>query len=224
MRAIVIRGSAGIYGAEPAAPQFFTEEMARLYPLRTRFQRDIGEIENYFEAYSRRHPEVGVHDAALPAVARPGHRQPGHALPVAAARARPTSASTRGCSSCTSATGWRRCWPAIRNPVRGAVNVAAPGTIGLTKMLRMAGKVSVPVPAAAVRDRRQRRAPARHAAASRPTSGGCCATAARSTSRGWSRRSATRRASTRSRRSRTTCATQGGRRLIPSLRDVAVGA
>ena len=56
--AIVVRGSAGIYGAEPAAPQFFTEEMARLYPLRTRFQRDIGEIENYFESYSRRHPDV----------------------------------------------------------------------------------------------------------------------------------------------------------------------
>ena len=54
----MIRGSAGIYGAEPAAPQFFSEEMARLYPLRTRFQRDVGEIENYFETYSRRHPEV----------------------------------------------------------------------------------------------------------------------------------------------------------------------
>ena len=58
IRAIVIRGSAGIYGAEPHAPQFFTEEMARLFPLRTRFQRDVGEIENYFETYSRRHPEV----------------------------------------------------------------------------------------------------------------------------------------------------------------------
>ena len=54
----MIRGSAGIYGSEPQAPQFFDEEMARLYPLRTRFQRDVGEIENYFETYSRRHPEV----------------------------------------------------------------------------------------------------------------------------------------------------------------------
>src|SRR5947209_11644849 len=58
IRSVVVRGSAGIYGAEPAAPQFYTEEMARLYPLRTRFQRDVGEIENYFEGYSRRHPEV----------------------------------------------------------------------------------------------------------------------------------------------------------------------
>ena len=56
--AIVVRGSAGIYGAEPAAPQFFTEEMARLYPLRTRFQRDVAEIENLFETFRRRHPDV----------------------------------------------------------------------------------------------------------------------------------------------------------------------
>src|SRR5204862_9425 len=58
IEAVVVRGSAGIYGAEPTAPQFYSEEMARLFPLRTRFQRDIGEIENYFEAYSRRHSRV----------------------------------------------------------------------------------------------------------------------------------------------------------------------
>jgi UDP-glucose 4-epimerase len=33
----------------------------------------------------------------------------------------------------------------IKNPLRGAVNVAAPGTIGLTRMIRIAGKVSLPV-------------------------------------------------------------------------------
>ncbi len=32
IKAIVIRGSAGIYGSEPAAPQFFDEDMSRLYP------------------------------------------------------------------------------------------------------------------------------------------------------------------------------------------------
>ena len=58
LRSIVVRGSAGIYGSEPAAPQFFTEEMAHLYPLRTRFQRDVGEIENLFGTYARRHPDV----------------------------------------------------------------------------------------------------------------------------------------------------------------------
>jgi UDP-glucose 4-epimerase len=36
---------------------------------------------------------------------------------------------------------------AVKNPVRGAVNVAAPGTIGLTRMIRLAGKMSLPVAA-----------------------------------------------------------------------------
>jgi UDP-glucose 4-epimerase len=34
---------------------------------------------------------------------------------------------------------------AVKNPVRGAVNVAAPGTMGLTRMIRLAGKASVPL-------------------------------------------------------------------------------
>ena len=45
LRAIVVRGSASIYGSEPGAPAFFTEEDADRFPLRTRFQRDIGELE-----------------------------------------------------------------------------------------------------------------------------------------------------------------------------------
>ena len=57
VRNIVVRGSAGIYGAEPQAPQFFTEDMDRVYPLRTRFQRDVAEIETLFATFARRHPE-----------------------------------------------------------------------------------------------------------------------------------------------------------------------
>ena len=60
VRTIVVRGSAAIYGAEPNAPEFFTEDMARRFPLRTRFQRDIGELENYFENFARRFPQVTV--------------------------------------------------------------------------------------------------------------------------------------------------------------------
>ena len=50
-----MRGSAAIYGCEGAAPLFFTEDLAREMPLRTRFQRDIGELEGCFENFARRH-------------------------------------------------------------------------------------------------------------------------------------------------------------------------
>ncbi len=58
LEAVVARGSAAIYGSEGAAPSFYTEEMARRYPLKTRFQRDIGELESYFDNFARRHPQV----------------------------------------------------------------------------------------------------------------------------------------------------------------------
>src|SRR5215212_7218431 len=55
---LVIRGSAAIYGCEGPAPSFFTEDMARSLPLRTRFQRDVSELEAYIENFARRHPGV----------------------------------------------------------------------------------------------------------------------------------------------------------------------
>jgi UDP-glucose 4-epimerase len=141
---IVIRGSAGIYGAEPAAPQFFTEEMARLYPLRTRFQRDVGEIENYFETYSRRHPHVTCtmlryQPAIGPALDSQVTRY--LSLPVV-----PTYLGfDPRLQFIHEADGLEALVASIKNPVRGAVNVAAPGTIGLTKMVRLAGKPTAPL-------------------------------------------------------------------------------
>jgi UDP-glucose 4-epimerase len=144
VRTIVIRGSAGIYGSEPQAPQFFTEEMSRLYPLRTRFQRDIGEIENYFETYSRRHPQVTCmmlryQPAIGPSTDSQVTRYLG--LPVV-----PTYFGfDPRLQFIHVSDGLEALLASIKNPLRGAVNVAAPGTIGLTKMIRLAGKTSVPI-------------------------------------------------------------------------------
>src|SRR5919108_3901991 len=55
---VVVRGSAAIYGCEGASPSFFTEDLARTLPLRTRFQRDISELEDYFDNFARRHPQL----------------------------------------------------------------------------------------------------------------------------------------------------------------------
>ena len=55
---VVVRGSAAIYGCEGAAPLFFPEDLAGEMPLRTRFQRDVSELEGYFENFARRHPQI----------------------------------------------------------------------------------------------------------------------------------------------------------------------
>jgi UDP-glucose 4-epimerase len=144
IRSIVIRGSAGIYGAEPAAPQFFTEEMSRLYPLRTRFQRDVGEIENYFETYSRRHPHVTCtmlryQSTIGPSVDTQVTRY--LSLPVV-----PTYLGfDPRLQFIHEKDAVDAFVAAVKKPVRGAVNVAAEGTIGLTRMIRQAGKLSVPL-------------------------------------------------------------------------------
>jgi UDP-glucose 4-epimerase len=142
---VVVRGSAGIYGAEPLAPQFYTEEMARLYPLRTRFQRDIGEIEKYFEGYARRHPDIVCTMLRYqPSIG------PGTDSQITRYLSAPVVPTYLGFDPrlqfVHESDGLEALLAAIRRPVRGAVNVAAPGTIGLTKMLRLAGKASMPVP------------------------------------------------------------------------------
>ena len=146
LRTIVVRGSAGVYGAEPQAPQFFKEEMTSLFPLRTRFQRDVAEIENYFETYARRHEGVGCTMLRYQPAIGPGMR----------------SQITRYLSQpvCPTYLGFdpriqlvhiddalEAIVAAVRNPVRGAVNVAGPGTIGLTRMIRLAGKRALPIAA-----------------------------------------------------------------------------
>jgi UDP-glucose 4-epimerase len=144
IRSIVIRGSAGVYGSEPHAPQFFTEEMTRLFPMRTRFQRDVAEIENYFETYSRRHPGV---------VCTMLRYQPGIGPSLDTQITRylslPVVPTYLGFDPRLQFVHEQDALDAlvaaVRRPVRGAVNVAGPGTIGLTRMVRLAGRPTLPV-------------------------------------------------------------------------------
>ncbi len=145
LRSLVVRGSAAIYGSEAAAPAFFTEDMARRYPFKTRFQRDIGELESYFENFARRRtdvsccmlryqPEIGP-DLETPLVRYVS-------LPVV-----PTQLGfdpRLQFVHADDATG--ALVAATRNPVRGPVNVAPTGSVSLSKILRLGGRPQFPVP------------------------------------------------------------------------------
>ena len=144
LRTIVVRGSAGIYGAEPHAPQFFKEEMARLFPLRTRFQRDVAEIENYFETYARRHPGVSCTMLRYqPAIGR------GLRTQITRYLTQPVCPTYMGFDPRIQLVdiedALEALVAAVRNPVPGAVNVAGPGTIGLSRMIRLAGRRALPI-------------------------------------------------------------------------------
>ena len=144
LRTIVIRGSAGIYGAEPHAPQFFKEEMARMFPLRTRFQRDVAEIENYFETYARRHPGISCTMLRYqPAIGR------GLRTQITRYLTQPVCPTYMGFDPRIQLVdiedALEALVAAVRNPVSGAVNVAGPGTIGLARMIRLAGRRALPI-------------------------------------------------------------------------------
>lgn len=145
LSAVVARGSAAIYGSHPAAPSFFTEEMAGRYPLKTRFQRDIGELERYFEDFARRRPEVTCTMLRFQPEIGPGLDQP-----LARYLSLPVVPVQLGFDPrlqllhAEDATG--ALVAATRNPVPGPVNVAPDGAISLSRALRLAGRPTLPVP------------------------------------------------------------------------------
>jgi UDP-glucose 4-epimerase len=140
----VIRGSAGLYGAEPHGPQFFTEDMARLFPLRTRFQRDVSEIESYFGTFARRHP-----DATCTMLRYQPAISPELDTQITRYLSMPVVPTHLGFDPRLQLVhgedGVGALVAAVHNPVAGAVNVASRGTMGLTRMVRMAGRPSLPL-------------------------------------------------------------------------------
>jgi UDP-glucose 4-epimerase len=144
LRQVVVRSSASIYGSAPDAPAFFTEDLARGATLRTRFQRDVGELERLVEAFARRHP--GVHCTVL-------RLQPviGTTLetPIMRLFRAPVVPTFLGFDPRLQllldddAIG--AVVAAVRVPVRGPVNVAGDGTVSLARMLRRLGKRALPI-------------------------------------------------------------------------------
>jgi UDP-glucose 4-epimerase len=142
---LIVRGSAAIYGCEGATPQFFTEDMARTLPLRTRFQRDVSELEAYVENFARRHP-------ALTCCTLRCQPEIGPELDTPLVR-------YLGLPAVPTQLGWDprlqflhaedahgALEAATRDPVRGPVNVAPSGSISLSHVLRLVRRPAVPVP------------------------------------------------------------------------------
>ncbi len=146
LRAIVVRGSAAIYGSEPAAPAFFTEDDAERFPLRTRFQRDIGELERLVGAFARRHPAVTCTVLRLqPIVGRDLD------TPVNRLLRAPVVPTVLGYDprvqllDADDAVGALS--QAVLHPVRGPVNIAADGVVSLSRARRQARRPALPIAA-----------------------------------------------------------------------------
>ena len=145
LRRVVVRGSAAIYGCEGPAPYLYTEDLARRMPLRTRFQRDISELEEYFANFARRRPDlIGCMLRFQPEIG------PGLDSPLVRYLSLPVVPTQLGFDPrlqllhAEDATGALEA--ATRASVRGAVNVAPSGSISLSKALRLLRRPVAPIP------------------------------------------------------------------------------
>ena len=145
-----MRGSAAIYGSEAAVPSFYTEDLAGAQPLRTRFQRDISELEEYFRNFARRHPRLTCCMLRFQPEVGPGLDSPlvrYLSLPVVPVQ---MGYDPRlQLLHADDATGAIEA--AVANPVRGAVNVAPSGSISLSRALRLLRRPVAPGSGAGVR-------------------------------------------------------------------------
>ena len=144
LQAVVVRGSAAIYGSAPDAPAFFTEDLARRGPLHTRFQRDIAELERLVEAFARRHPAVVCCVLRMqPIIGR------GLTSPIMKLFQAPVVPTFLGFDPrlqfLLDEDAIGAIAAAVDRPVRGAVNVAGDGTVSLARMLRRMGKRALPI-------------------------------------------------------------------------------
>jgi UDP-glucose 4-epimerase len=142
---VIVRGSAAIYGSEGAAPLFFKEDMAGRLPLRTRFQRDVSELEGFFANFARRHPEISCctlrHQPEIAA---------GLDAPLVRYLSLPVVPTQLGfdprlqfmhaddASAALESAVW--------STVRGPVNIAPTGAVSLSRILRLGRRPGLPVP------------------------------------------------------------------------------
>ncbi|HWH93680.1 MAG TPA: NAD-dependent epimerase/dehydratase family protein [Baekduia sp.] len=149
LRALVVRGSAAIYGSGPDAPAFFTEDLARGGAGgagATRFQRDVAELERLVEAFARRHPAVACTVLRLQPVIGPTVDTPIMRLFRSAVVPTFLGFDPR-LQLLLDEDAIGAVTAAVAAPVRGAVNVAGDGTVSLARSLRRLGKRALPIAA-----------------------------------------------------------------------------
>jgi UDP-glucose 4-epimerase len=145
LRHVIVRGSAAIYGCEGGSAQFFTEDHARAAPLRSRFQRDISELEEYFANFARRHPDLTCTMLRYQPEVAAGLDAPlVHYLTLPVVPVQLGFDPRLQLLHADDATGALAA--AVAKPVRGSINVAPSGAISLSRMLRILRRPTVPIP------------------------------------------------------------------------------
>ena len=145
VRRLVVKSTAGVYGAGPADPALFREDSAGSRPPRTGWAKDCLEVEGYVRGFGRRRPDVAV------AVLRPANIL-GPGLDTALSQvfrlpAVPTLLGHDGrLQFLHTEDAVAAMVLATVGDVTGAVNVAGAGVVTTSQVAAMAGRPVVGVP------------------------------------------------------------------------------
>jgi UDP-glucose 4-epimerase len=145
LRGLVVRGSAAIYGSQPDAPAFFTEDLAiATGPSSTRFQRDVAELERLVGSFARRRPAVACTVLRLQPVI--GATLDNPIMRLFRAPVVPTFLGfDPRLQFVLDEDALGALAAAVQQPVRGAVNIAGDGTVSLARALHRLGKHALPI-------------------------------------------------------------------------------
>ena len=144
VRKVVIRSSTAIYGASPRDPAFFTEDMEAKAPLRDTYSRDIREVETYARDFAERAPHAAV--TILRFANSIGENVDTAFTRYISSQIVPTLAGYNPrLQFIQDSDAVDALAHAVRTWKPGTFNVAGPGAITLSKFLRMAGRIQVPL-------------------------------------------------------------------------------
>jgi UDP-glucose 4-epimerase len=149
VRRLVVKSTGAVYGSSPHDPAMFTEDSEAKVLPRSGWGKDSVEVEGYVRAFARRRPDVDVAVLRFASFAGPGIRTTltdHFALPVV-----PTVLGFDGrLQFVHEDDGLRAMMLAATGPVTGVVNVAGDGVVTATQAARLAGRLTLPVPASAL--------------------------------------------------------------------------
>ncbi|MGH2727226.1 MAG: SDR family oxidoreductase [Actinomycetota bacterium] len=144
LRKVVMKSTTAIYGSEPTDPAIFTEEMSPRSQPRTGYAKDAVEVEEYARAFGRRRPDVNLTILRFanfigPMIDTPLTRY--FSLPLV-----PTALGfDPRMQFLHEQDAIEILYRATREDHPGIFNASGDGVIYMSKAVRMAGKVSLPV-------------------------------------------------------------------------------
>jgi len=150
VRRLVVKSTTSVYGSNPRDPAVFVEDTPAKSPPRSGYSKDAVEVEGYVRGFSRRRPDISVTVLRFANFIGPTVD-----TPVTRYLALPVIPTAFGFDPRLQLLHEDDAIEVLRLATLGdhpgVFNVAGPGTMLLSQVIRRAGRIALPVPAPAVR-------------------------------------------------------------------------